>query len=333
MFSSPICIAEAVNCPICNNNCNNNILSSYTAQETAANFCPPTRNKDRYIRFKNVIEQLWQADKSYLAQCKNCTFIFGHPFKGGDEAFYSILHEQYGYPTWRKDYDIAIENVLNKYEGGNILDIGAGTGNFLKSLSTSWKPFAIEGSSTTKQLLEERNIQTFTSLKEVINTDNIKFDVITLFQVLEHISEFSELLNDAFKVMKTSGFIIISVPNGEDMIQQEVLLNCPDYPPNHINKFTPKSLTLALSNAGFNIENFYKTPDSFQELKSAVHVKMLGNAAKNPNSLAAKIYKIQSKKIRIPFLALLGLLTFVQLIPIAKKLRKGRTLIAIAKVP
>lgn len=324
-------VTEQICCPVCNNICNDNVLSEYTAEETAAYFCTPSRNKDRYQRLLSSIRLLWKQDTSLLVKCKACSFAFGFPYVGGDEAFYSILHEQYGYPGWRADYDLAIKKVLSLHQGGQILDIGAGTGNFLSALKKTWETYAVEGSDITRDVLQKANINTYPSLEKLIEERENTFTVVTMFQVLEHISTFNEILENCRRLLHKGGHIFISVPDGDDMILQEVLLGCPDYPPNHINKWTAASLTIALEKHGFKVIESSKTPDGLNELKFALHVSVMGNATKNKKSLAAKVYTIKNKRVRAPLLALLGVIEAIKLLPHVKQLYKGRTFILYAE--
>ena len=323
-------VSESIICPVCNHECKDNVLSTYSITETAAYFCPPSRNMNRYERLIKVISDLWKRNESYLVDCGNCSFKFGYPYIGGNEAFYSILHEQYGYPKWRVDYDIAIEKVISNIGFGKILDIGAGSGNFLKALPKKWQLYALEGSEITRKLLEKNNIKTAVSFDELATIGIKTFDVITMFQVLEHISDFYMFLHNCKNLLKVGGQIVISVPDGKDMILQEEILLSPDYPPNHINKWTNESITYALNESGFHNIKILKTPNSLNELKSAIHVKMLSDASRNSKSVAAFIYRIQSKKIRVPFLIFLSFMTSIKLLPHLHILSRGRTLVVIA---
>ena len=78
------------------------------------------------------------------------------------------------------------------------------------------------------------------------------FQLITLFQVLEHISEFRSLLTKCRKLLAPKGLLFVTVPDCDAMIRQERMTGCPDMPPNHVNKWTPKSLALVLEEAGFS---------------------------------------------------------------------------------
>ena len=89
-------IVEEVNCPVCSAHCAGLPLYRYTVEQAAAHFCPPGRDADRYERLVKCIRRLWKGDESVILRCGSCGFGFGHPFVGGDEEFYRILHEQKG---------------------------------------------------------------------------------------------------------------------------------------------------------------------------------------------------------------------------------------------
>ena len=99
-------------CPACSAACADPPLFRYTAEQAAAHFCPPVREPDRNARLRRCVERLWGGDDCEVLRCRECGFGFGRPFVGGDEEFYSILHEQAGYPAWRWDYDVALDKVI-----------------------------------------------------------------------------------------------------------------------------------------------------------------------------------------------------------------------------
>ena len=327
----PFSLHQKICCPVCGYNCNENVFSRYSSTEVAAHICPPGRNADRNLRILKNIEGLWNGTESYLVKCNNCTFLFGFPYVGGNEEFYSILHEQYGYPKWRIEYTLAINNALSNLQRGNILDIGAGTGMFLRSLGSNWQKFAVEGSDTTRALLSEAGIDTYTDIETLTLAMPKKISVVTIFQVLEHLSNFKAVIKNIHELLIPGGYLIISVPDGQDMLLQEEILGCPDFPPNHINKWTLKSLSMVLEENGFFITRSMKTPGSLNELKGAIHVKLIERAAKNKRSFAAKVYTIKKKNVRVVFLSILAVFEFFNLLPHVKQLYKGRTLFVIAQ--
>ena len=311
-----------VNCPVCGTVCSDPPLYRYSASEAAALFCPISRNADRHLRMKAAISKLWHSEECIILRCKECGFAFGYPFVGGDEEFYSILHEQKGYPAWRWDYDIAIREALRSTSGGRILDIGAGAGFFLRSLGSEWQCYAVEGSESTRGQLEASSIKVFRDLSQAAQSEAGTFQVITMFQVLEHIADFRPVLAQCRQLLCASGRLVITVPDGEAMILQERLTGCPDMPPNHINKWTIESLSHVLRDAEFELQPAIFEPPSWQNLATALYLRIIADAT-NPRSLAAQVYRVQKKRLRAPLLACLGVPALLRMLPHFRQLRQG----------
>lgn len=317
-----LCFSASVNCPVCGTVCSDPPLYRYSASEAAALFCPTSRDADRHLRLKAAINKLWQGEECIILRCKECGFAFGYPFVGGDEEFYSILHEQKGYPAWRWDYDIAIREALRSTSGGRILDIGAGVGFFLRSLGSEWQCYAVEGSESTRGQLEASGIKVFRDLSQAAQSKAGTFQVITMFQVLEHIAEFRPVLAQCRQLLGAGGRLVITVPDGEAMIRQERLTGCPDMPPNHINKWTIESLSHVLRDAEFELQPAIFEPPSWQNFATALYLRIIADAT-NPRSLAAQVYRVQKKRLRAPLLACLGVPALLRMLPHFRQLREG----------
>jgi SAM-dependent methyltransferase len=240
---------------------------------------------------------------------------------GGDERFYAILHEQHGYPGWRWDYDCAVEQAFKQHEPGHVLDVGAGTGIFLRSLSGRWKRYAVEGSEVTREILRSQGIIVFSSLAEA-RASKISFDIITMFQVLEHIAEFRLTLRDCRELLRAGGTLFITVPDADAMERQEIYTGCADMPPNHVNKWTPKSLMLALEQVGFAAKGSWYQPRSFATVRNVLHLRILADR-RVAGSLAERVYRISSKRFRVMLLALLAVPTFFKVAPRLLRLSRG----------
>jgi len=311
-----------VSCPVCGNHCDATPLYRYTVSQAASHFCPPSRDADRYARLVNCIRRLWQGDECVILRCCNCAFAFGHPFVGGDEEFYRILHEQKDYPSWRWDYDVAIAEALAKFSQGKILDIGAGVGMFLRGLPDTWERYAVEGSEVTRRELEAAGITVFRDLEDAAHSQAGTFQVVTLFQVLEHIADFETTLRQCRRLLAPGGRVVITVPDGDAMIRQEQLTGCHDMPPNHVGKWTPNSLSRVLTQTGFSSGAAIPEPPSWNNLKANLHMRVSADANEQ-KSLAAQVYRIQSKPLRIAALSLLGGPALLRMLRYGRQLRAG----------
>ncbi|TDQ28681.1 class I SAM-dependent methyltransferase [Tenacibaculum caenipelagi] len=98
-----------------------------------------------------------------------------------------------------------------KTEEKSILDIGAGTGDFLKVCKNNgWKITGVEPSEKAREFSKSKNIILQEDISEIKNT---QFDVITLWHVLEHIPNLIEYVQQLKKLLKPNGVLIVAVPN------------------------------------------------------------------------------------------------------------------------
>lgn len=113
-----------------------------------------------------------------------------------------------------KKWSLQKKVVLIQKQNGNIgtlLDIGAGTGDFVKTAkSHGWKVDGIEPNGHATELAKEKGID----LKDSLNSfKDQNFDVVTLWHVLEHIPNLDETILSLSKLVKQEGSLIIAVPN------------------------------------------------------------------------------------------------------------------------
>ncbi len=101
--------------------------------------------------------------------------------------------------------------VLKHHQKGNILDIGAGTGDFLDAFDNKlWTKYSIEPSEKLHSRILEKGIHLRDSLNQF---EEHSLEVITLWHSLEHIPDLDFTINYLNKILKPNGVILIAVPN------------------------------------------------------------------------------------------------------------------------
>jgi len=110
---------------------------------------------------------------------------------------------------------IALKNKLklinSQSSKGNLLDIGAGTGDFLVAAKKDgWQITGIEPSAKAKGIAINKGVTFAESLDEL---ESNSFDVITMWHVLEHVPNLDEYISELKRLIKPSGTIVIAVPN------------------------------------------------------------------------------------------------------------------------
>jgi len=134
----------------------------------------------------------------------------------------------------------------------DILDFGCGWGGFLRNIK-NYK--SLSGVELRKECVNfiKNNIKKI-NISDNINSFNKKFDIITMFHVLEHIPYQTETLKVLKSKLKNKGKIIIEVPHAEDfLILQEELKEFKNFTfwSEHLILHTYKSLKFILMKAGF----------------------------------------------------------------------------------
>jgi SAM-dependent methyltransferase len=107
-----------------------------------------------------------------------------------------------------KKLDILSSFHQNK---GSLLDVGAGTGDFLiAAKKNGWITSGVEPNQKARSLAHKKNI---TLVEEIDLLPSQKYDVITLWHVLEHVPNLFEYIEKLKSLLKDNGTLIIAVPN------------------------------------------------------------------------------------------------------------------------
>lgn len=175
--------------------------------------------------------------------------------------------------------------ILNhNREPGTLLDVGAGTGDFLKAAKEkSWNVMGVEPNQNAIQLAKQKGITLHSDLRDL---KNLKFDVITLWHVLEHISNLEEAVEDLSKLLKPGGVLVIAVPNfnSYDAKYYKEFWAAFDTP-RHLWHFSKKSIS-ELFKKNFDLKNIEPMVfDSF-------YVSLLSEKYKTGKSFSIKAFWI-----------------------------------------
>ncbi|GEP49997.1 methyltransferase [Flavobacterium noncentrifugens] len=94
---------------------------------------------------------------------------------------------------------------------GRLLDIGAGTGDFLLAAKENgWATVGYEPSDKARNIAMSKGVS-FTDRTEKL--PNYSLDVITMWHVLEHVSNVEAQISELKRLLKPNGTIFIAVPN------------------------------------------------------------------------------------------------------------------------
>lgn len=96
----------------------------------------------------------------------------------------------------------------------NLLDIGCGTGDFLKiAKDNNWTVSGIEPNSQAREIANEKTSNSVFKIEQLLQFKAQSFDVITLWHVLEHLPNLEDHISIFKRLLKPNGTLIIAVPN------------------------------------------------------------------------------------------------------------------------
>mgnify|MGYP000663002775 CR=1 FL=1 len=124
----------------------------------------------------------------------------------------------------------------------NLLDVGAGTGDFLLGAKNGgWQVCGMEPNATAIKKASEKGITLYPDFSQL---QNKKFNVITLWHVLEHLPNLEEQIQNLKKHLTENGTLIIAVPNYKSFDAKWYKENWAAYDvPRHLWHFSRSSIS------------------------------------------------------------------------------------------
>lgn len=163
-----------------------------------------------------------------IVRCKNCGLIYVNPRLKNPEGVYWGDAEKYlkeaklifeGKATHHRDpnYLDDLEFIRHYKPSGNFLDVGTNMGFFLRNAKRweGWNLFGVEPSPSLSEIARRHfGLNIKTAFLEDAGFESGFFDIITMTDVFEHITDPGKILDEAARIIKPDGILFIKVPNG-----------------------------------------------------------------------------------------------------------------------
>ncbi len=233
---------ETVACPVCT-------TSPCTPYLNARSYCI-VRCDSCGLRYVNPQPSLQELEQLYA------DFDQGNQWRIGEEPF-----------------NRKVRNVILRYkQTGSAMDVGSGSGNFLRCLrQAGFEVFGVEPSlSGSAYARSEHGVETFHGTVEGFAASGTtrEFDVVSLLNVLEHLKDPAAILSLLRPRIRSGGILVIVVPDarlhalvGETRKRfgfgDPFWMETPRKPlvgfdpPLHLCSFEPKTLSKLISRCGF----------------------------------------------------------------------------------
>ena len=210
--------------------------------------------------------------KSYtLNSCTSCHCLFLDPMPGHEEiaGFYpsqywwnsstskssSLKNLESAYRRLALRDHIAFITRAGGYRPGlDLLDVGCGGGTLLGLLKQrGFRPLGIDFSAEAARVAEmENGVRVIVGSLGEARFPSASFDIVTLFHVMEHVTNPRHVLAEVFRILKTNGAVILQVPNIESW--QFKAFGAKWYGldvPRHVIDYSKQSILKLLNDVGF----------------------------------------------------------------------------------
>lgn len=228
-----------------------------------------------------------------VLKCRECDYAFRYPIpsqedldiymlaaylgEGLEETKNIFAHCGKGYRDnpITKEYKEALVRLASYTGGRQLLDVGCGPGTFLAiALRSGWSVLGIDSCLLAYALAErEFGLRVLNRRFEEADIGDSPFDVITMWDFLEHVRNPAAVLTKTNNNLKNHGLLLLSLPDRCSLVYDLAKFLIKAHVPffrhqaqklfhsSHIFYFSPASLQNLLQRTGFEIiDRHYTNP-------------------------------------------------------------------------
>ncbi|NQY73155.1 MAG: class I SAM-dependent methyltransferase [Candidatus Margulisbacteria bacterium] len=278
---------QEVPCPLCHQNDFNVVYDAqYPEELDDAQMRAIFRSSSDSKRFDQMVS------------CNACRMVYLNPrlnqdiildgYKSAvDDTF--VSQNPYRIQTFKKQ----LRKVARKFEipqGGKLLDIGSAGGAYLAAASQlGYDAVGIEPSQWMCDFAKNTyQVDIRPGILSDHQFESEMFDLVTLWDVLEHVPDPKEVLEDIFRYLKPGGLLVLTYPNIASLAAKILGPKWPFLLNVHLSYYTPETVSNQLKDVGFDIQNM---SPHWQQLSLGYVCKRAG-ALVRPIRVFEKLFRV-----------------------------------------
>lgn len=239
--------------------------------------CPACRgNNTEFVFYAK--DSLVSGESFAIIDCNDCGLRFTDPFPEEEtigryyesEEYHSHMEKSRSLHTKIYGFvrNFALKGkanlTINKSgrNSGEILDVGCGTGEFLKKMqSRGWQVTGLDASSRAREIARKKNEIDVLEPVAIGKLGKDRFNAITMWHSLEHFHDPGLYLKSLSEALKPDGILVIAVPNYRSLDGEHYGAVWAAYDvPRHLYHFTKETLVSLLNSNGFRLESLKAMP-------------------------------------------------------------------------
>ncbi len=159
-----------------------------------------------------------------ILRCNNCKLTYtrdvanydGRIREDSEKFVKEYLKEE---SLYKKYFDTIIQLIQQYKTPQSLLDVGCGVGIFLQNVKKiGWNAIGVDMSKTAVEYARSCGLDVRLGKIEELNFNPGSFDVITLFQTIEHIEDPLKTLKKIYSLLRKEGILMITTPSEESLM-------------------------------------------------------------------------------------------------------------------
>ncbi len=213
-----------------------------------------------------------------IVQCRRCGLVYANPRYATTQltqAYQEVVdplyeQEREGRVLTFQRHLRPIEALVGEHKGKRILDVGAYTGVFVEiAAQRGWDACGVELSTWAATLCRERGLTVFNGTLEQAQFPDNHFDVVTAWDVVEHLHDPFALLVEIHRVLKPGGIAVIHTIDIDAPFARLMGRHWPWLMEMHLVYFSRRTLAAMVEAVGFTVLHA-KSEGRYQRLRYLV---------------------------------------------------------------
>lgn len=242
-------------------------------EQVACNLCGAD---DTFVRFPNTLPSGqsptdWTAYRCThggygihppIVQCRRCGLVYANPRQGDSlvlETYEAVqdplyVEEREGRVLTFERHLRPLERLTGPPAGRALLDVGAYTGVFVEiAASHGWDAWGVEPSRWAVAEARKRGLNVVRGTAGTADLPEDTFDVVTMWDVIEHLTDPLAELRHAQRLLKPGGFLVVHTMDIGSPFARLMGGRWPWLMEMHLYYFTRRTLRMMLEEAGLSV--------------------------------------------------------------------------------
>ena len=198
------------------------------------------------------------AHRRDIYRCSKCGLVFTSPIPRGEALVRASSDDpmvfrdpQELFKRQESYFAFMLNELAELSHHGKLLDIGCGFGQMLRlARDRGFNVRGVEIQESSADYARRSGIDVFCGTVEQRKFDDGTFDVVTMWEVLEHVESPSATLREVSRIMKEDGILSIVVPN---VASKNAKRDPYWWKPYHFYHFSNETLSKYLRASGFDV--------------------------------------------------------------------------------